>query len=230
MFESLYQSFTDTADASQSAARVAALRAELKTHGLDGFIVPRADRHQNEYVPPSEERLAWLTGFTGSAGLAIVLQDRAALFVDGRYTIQVREQVDLKVVEPVALAYGRARKNGSKPICAPARSSATIPGFTRQDKSNATKKPPKQPVLNSLQSSKIRSMRSGRTVLRRRTAPSNASAETSRASRARKTRARHGRARQGRRVADQRSSCGGVGFQHPRHRMSTTRRCRWLSR
>jgi Xaa-Pro aminopeptidase len=76
----------------------------LKTHGLDGFIVPRADRHQNEYVPPSEERLAWLTGFTGSAGLAIVLQDRVALFVDGRYTIQVREQVDLKVVEPVALA------------------------------------------------------------------------------------------------------------------------------
>ncbi len=61
------------------------------------------DRHQNEYVPPSEERLAWLTGFTGSAGLAIVLQDRAILFVDGRYTIQVREQVDLKVVEPVAL-------------------------------------------------------------------------------------------------------------------------------
>jgi Xaa-Pro aminopeptidase len=104
VFESLYQSFTDNADASQSAARLAALRAELKTHGLDGFIVPRADRHQNEYVPPSEERLAWLTGFTGSAGLAIVLQDRAALFVDGRYTIQVREQVDLKVVEPVALA------------------------------------------------------------------------------------------------------------------------------
>ena len=104
MFESRYQSFTDNADASQSAPRLAALRAELKKHGLDGFIVPRADRHQNEYVPPSEERLAWLTGFTGSAGLAIVLQDRAVLFVDGRYTIQVREQVDLKVVEPVALA------------------------------------------------------------------------------------------------------------------------------
>ncbi len=104
MFESHYQSFTDTADASQSAVRLAALRTELKKHWLDGFIVPRADRHQNEYVPPSEERLAWLTGFTGSAGLAIVLQDRAALFVDGRYTIQVREQVDLEAVEPVALA------------------------------------------------------------------------------------------------------------------------------
>ena len=104
MFESLYQSFTDTADASQSAARLAALRTELEKQGLDGFIVPRADRHQNENVPPADERLAWLTGFTGSAGLAIVLKDRAVIFVDGRYTIQVREQVDLAVVEPVPLA------------------------------------------------------------------------------------------------------------------------------
>ena len=104
MFESLYQSFTDNADASQSAARLAALRTELEKQGLDGFIVPRADRHQNENVPPADERLAWLTGFTGSAGLAIVLTNRAVIFVDGRYTIQVREQVDLAVVEPVPLA------------------------------------------------------------------------------------------------------------------------------
>ena len=55
--------------------------------GVTGFIVPRADRHQNEYVPACEERLAWLTGFTGSAGAAIVLTDRAVLFVDGRYTL-----------------------------------------------------------------------------------------------------------------------------------------------
>jgi Xaa-Pro aminopeptidase len=61
---------------------------------LTGFVVPRSDRHQNEYVPASEERLAWLTGFTGSAGAAIVLMERAVLFVDGRYTLQVREQVD----------------------------------------------------------------------------------------------------------------------------------------
>jgi Xaa-Pro aminopeptidase len=61
---------------------------------LTGFIVPRSDRHQNEYVPASDERLAWLTGFTGSAGAAIVLRERAVLFVDGRYTLQVREQVD----------------------------------------------------------------------------------------------------------------------------------------
>ena len=61
---------------------------ELAARGLDGFIVPRADEHQGEYVPPRGQRLAWLTGFTGSAGLAIVLRDRAALFVDGRYTLQ----------------------------------------------------------------------------------------------------------------------------------------------
>src|SRR5205085_2606470 len=74
--------------------RLAALRGELSRRGLDGFIVPRADRHQNEYVPPSEERLPWLTGFTGSAGAAIVLVGRAVVFVDGRYLLQVRDQID----------------------------------------------------------------------------------------------------------------------------------------
>jgi Xaa-Pro aminopeptidase len=73
-------------------ARLEALRAELKRHGLAGFLVPRADEHQGEYVPPHAERLAWLTGFTGSAGLAVVLTDAAAIFVDGRYTLQVRQQ------------------------------------------------------------------------------------------------------------------------------------------
>ena len=94
MFEARFQSFEDRSDRGASAPRVAALRAELKLRGLDGFIVPHADRFQNEYVPPCAERLAWLTGFTGSAGVAIVLADRAALFVDGRYQVQVREQID----------------------------------------------------------------------------------------------------------------------------------------
>ena len=84
MFEAHFQSFEDRG-ARGSAPRLAALRAELKRRGLDGFIVPRADRYQNEYVPPCAERLGWLTGFTGSAGVAIVLADRAVLFVDGRY-------------------------------------------------------------------------------------------------------------------------------------------------
>jgi Xaa-Pro aminopeptidase len=104
MFESLYQTFTETADPSQGAARVAQLRAELERRGLEGFIVPRADEHQNEYVPKSAERLAWLTGFTGSAGLAIVLKTKAAIFVDGRYTLQVREQVDVDLFSPQPLA------------------------------------------------------------------------------------------------------------------------------
>ncbi|MCK5622110.1 MAG: aminopeptidase P family protein, partial [Alphaproteobacteria bacterium] len=74
--------------------RLSALRAEMARQGMDGFIVPHADEFQNEYLPPSTERLAWITGFTGSAGAAVVLKDRAAAFTDGRYTIQIREQVD----------------------------------------------------------------------------------------------------------------------------------------
>jgi Xaa-Pro aminopeptidase len=82
-----------------SAARVALLRDELLAHRLDGFIVPRADEHQGEYVPPCGQRLAWLTGFTGSAGMAVVLRDRAALFVDGRYTLQAAAQADTELFE-----------------------------------------------------------------------------------------------------------------------------------
>jgi Xaa-Pro aminopeptidase len=76
------------------AERLARLRRELTMRGLGGFVVPRSDEHQGEYVPPRGQRLAWLTGFTGSAGLAVVLRDRAALFVDGRYTLQAAQQVD----------------------------------------------------------------------------------------------------------------------------------------
>jgi len=94
MFEARFQTFDDSSDGAHSATRVAELRAELKQRGLDGFVVPRSDRQQNEYLPASEERLAWLTGFTGSAGMAIVLDDRAALFADGRYSVQAAMQVD----------------------------------------------------------------------------------------------------------------------------------------
>ncbi|MGQ4273139.1 aminopeptidase P family protein [Terrihabitans sp. B22-R8] len=104
MFESRFQDFEDHGGPAHCAARIAALRAELERRGVQGFLVPRADAHQNEYVPPSEERLAWLTGFTGSAGFAVVLRERAALFVDGRYTVQAREQIDTLVIEPVELA------------------------------------------------------------------------------------------------------------------------------
>jgi Xaa-Pro aminopeptidase len=94
MFEAHFQSFDDRTDAGAAAERVKALRTELSARRLDGFVVPRTDRFQNEYVPPSDERLAWLTGFSGSAGLAIILADRAVLFVDGRYQVQAREEAD----------------------------------------------------------------------------------------------------------------------------------------
>jgi Xaa-Pro aminopeptidase len=77
-----------------AAERLTALRAELARRGVAGFIVPRADEHQGEYVPARAQRLAWLTGFTGSAGLAVVLAESAAIFVDGRYTLQAATQVD----------------------------------------------------------------------------------------------------------------------------------------
>jgi Xaa-Pro aminopeptidase len=94
MFEARFQSFADPAERAASGPRIAALRTELARRNLTGYLVPRADRHQDEYLPACEERLAWLTGFTGSAGMAIVLLDRALLFVDGRYTLQVAREVD----------------------------------------------------------------------------------------------------------------------------------------
>ncbi|MGH6923367.1 MAG: aminopeptidase P family protein [Propylenella sp.] len=99
----MFQNFVETGDPTKGAERAAALRAKLKEMKLDGFVVPRADEYQGEVVPKSAERLAWLTGFTGSAGTAVVLREKAAIFVDGRYTLQVREQVDASVFEPVAV-------------------------------------------------------------------------------------------------------------------------------
>ncbi len=95
-----YQVFDDLSDAATVAPRLAALRAELARRGLNGFVVPHSDEYQSEYLPPCNERLAWLTSFTGSAGAAVVLKDKAAIFVDGRYTLQVRQQTDTKLFEP----------------------------------------------------------------------------------------------------------------------------------
>ncbi len=89
-----YAAAPDGIDTPQAAARLAALRAELARRGLAGFVVPLSDEHQGEYVARRSQRLAWLTGFTGSAGMAIVLAKHAALFVDGRYTLQAAAQVD----------------------------------------------------------------------------------------------------------------------------------------
>ncbi len=97
----MFQSFDSHADPAQGPARLAALRARLAAEGLAGFLVPRADVHQGEYVAARDERLQWLTGFTGSAGFCIVLPGVAGVFIDGRYRTQVKGQVDLAHFTPV---------------------------------------------------------------------------------------------------------------------------------
>ena len=93
----MFQTFDSAGDPAVGKPRVALLRQWLAENGLDGFMVPRADEHQGEYVADRSARLKWLTGFSGSAGVAIVLRDRAFIFVDGRYTLQVRNEVDLSI-------------------------------------------------------------------------------------------------------------------------------------
>ncbi|MWD26952.1 M24 family metallopeptidase [Aquicoccus sp. SCR17] len=89
----MFQSFEETADPGKGPDRLEALRAEMRREGLDGYLVPRADAHQGEYVAECDARLAWLTGFTGSAGFCAALMDRAGVFVDSRYRVQVKSQV-----------------------------------------------------------------------------------------------------------------------------------------
>lgn len=89
----MLQSFDVTSDPSYGPGRLAALRRLMAEDGLDALLVPRSDRHQGEYVAPADERLAWLTGFTGSAGFCAVTRDEAGVFVDGRYRVQARSQV-----------------------------------------------------------------------------------------------------------------------------------------
>jgi Xaa-Pro aminopeptidase len=99
----MYQNFEDVGGPAHGARRVRLLRERLKALGVAGFLVPRSDEYQNEYVPADSERLLWLTGFSGSWGLAAVLMDKAALFVDGRYTLQAAAQADPAVFDVVKI-------------------------------------------------------------------------------------------------------------------------------
>src|SRR3984957_7320147 len=103
MYEAHFQTFEEPESGVPLTARLSAFREELARRKLTGFVIPRADQQKNEYVAPSEERLAWLTGFTGSAGLSIVRSREAAVFVDGRYTLQAAKQVDAHAwsIEPL---------------------------------------------------------------------------------------------------------------------------------
>ncbi|ANB34092.1 Xaa-Pro aminopeptidase [Rhodovulum sulfidophilum] len=97
----MFQNFDSTTRPEDGPVRLAQLREEMAREGLSGFLVPRADAHQGEYVAPHDDRLAWLTGFTGSAGIACILMNRAGVFIDGRYRVQVKAQVDLAHFTPV---------------------------------------------------------------------------------------------------------------------------------
>lgn len=100
------QTFDEHADPSFGQKHLPLIRAKLREQGLDGFVIPHEDEHQNEYLPDANERLSWATGFTGSAGAAVVTTDKAAVFVDGRYTLQVKVQVDQSLFEVRDLVEG----------------------------------------------------------------------------------------------------------------------------
>ena len=92
MKTAFFQSFEDSSDREETPLRLSMVQTELKKNNLSGYLVPRSDVHQGEYVAACDERLSWLTGFTGSAGICIVGNDRAGVFVDGRYSIQAKKQ------------------------------------------------------------------------------------------------------------------------------------------
>ena len=92
MKTAFFQSFDNSSDREETPFRLSMVQAELKTNRLSGYLVPRSDVHQGEYVAACDERLSWLTGFTGSAGICVVGKDSAGIFVDGRYSIQARKQ------------------------------------------------------------------------------------------------------------------------------------------
>jgi len=93
------QTFDESTDRSFGPKHVPLIRKAMAEQGLDAFVLPHEDEHQNEYLPAANDRLAWATGFTGSAGAAVIFKDKAAVFVDGRYTLQVRDQVDQATFE-----------------------------------------------------------------------------------------------------------------------------------
>ena len=95
----MFQDFSSSSEPSQGVERVAGLRKRLAARGIQALFVPRSDEHLGEYVPPCAERLKWVTGFTGSAGLAVIGMKEAALFVDGRYVLQAATQIDKATFE-----------------------------------------------------------------------------------------------------------------------------------
>jgi Xaa-Pro aminopeptidase len=152
----MFQQFSEKSDPSAGKARVSALRARMEEQGLDAFLVPHADEHQNEYLPERAERLAWLTGFTGSAGAAIILKDAAHVFTDGRYTLQVRSQTDPEIFTPQDMI-ATPPINGWPKTLNPACASASIPGCTPSPRQNGLPMPVAERMPNWLPFPAIRS-------------------------------------------------------------------------
>ena len=111
----MFQNFDDDNSTNDVAPRVKALRARLAKRKLDGLIVPREDEYQGEYVPAANERLKYISGFGGSAGTAIILARKAALFVDGRYILQAPKQTDTKLFSKLSILCKPRRRNGLLP-------------------------------------------------------------------------------------------------------------------
>jgi len=144
------QTFDESTDPSFGPRHVPLIRQAMAAQGLDGLLVPHEDEHQNEYLPAANDRLAWATGFTGSAGAAVILKDSAAVFVDGRYTLQVRQQVDQGIFEIRDLVDGGVSAYLEQPKLAGAvigydprlHSPDALAGLRKAaDKSGATLKP-----------------------------------------------------------------------------------------
>ena len=117
MFEAHFQTFEEPEGGVALTARLSAFREELARRKLTGFVIPAPTSSRTNMSPPSEERLAWLTGFTGSAGLAVVLTHEAAVFVDGRYTLQAAKQVDAQGLAVSSRWSIRRRKLAGEASC-----------------------------------------------------------------------------------------------------------------
>ena len=135
----MLQDFRRRTTPETGAPRLGGARGAMAEAGVDAFLVPRADAHQGENVAPRDERLAWLTGFTGSAGLALVTAGRAAIFVDGRYRLQVRGQVDLDCFEVRRASPRTSRPTGWPRRCRAAGGSASTPGCTPRRRSRRSR-------------------------------------------------------------------------------------------
>ena len=134
---------------------LAALRAELRKRKLSGFIIPRQDEFQGEYVAPYAERLRWLTGFAGSWGMAIVMLDRAAIFVDGRYTIQVRKQVDTAHLRAPPSGRRAAAASGSEKELKQGEAGLRSLAAHRRAGRSASPRPATRPARSSCRSTAI---------------------------------------------------------------------------